>query len=245
MENIENQLSPRRPQILLIDKRAIIESQSFALVCNQNDKQIKELLIFVFSLIGITGNNIPDKYQETIIISYIRNHLSKYTTQDFKIAFMLGIKGKLDFNIQSFQNFNPLYVENVMQSFNRYRFDIIRNKKTVEPKVDKEKLNKEATIKFIKKLYNGEACLDSIYVIVYDYLKANKKLLLTEKRKEEIAIQAKIIQNKLREVESIKQMKNVLFANEKLISIKKKIAVIEYFEKSKELGVTVDKIIEI
>jgi len=127
----------------------------------------------------------------------------------------------------------------------RTKYNPIQKNKPIEIEVDREKLNKQTIINSITKLYNGESCINVIYVIVYDFLKANKKLLLTERRKEEIAIQAKIIQNKLQEVESIKQMKNVLFANEKLISIKKKIAVIEYFEKSKELGVTVDEIIEI
>jgi len=126
----------------------------------------------------------------------------------------------------------------------RTKYNPVQKNKPIEPKVDKEKLNKEATNRLIKQLYNGEACIDSVYVIVYDHLKANKKLLLTEEQRDKIAIQAKQIQERLIEIESVKQLKSIdkLFNTIKLEPIKKKIAVIEYFEKSKELGITVDEI---
>ncbi len=249
----------KQQRSLLIDKRAIIESQKFSLVCNQNERQIKELLVFIFALIGITGSNLPSNYQEKIIVSYIRNHLSKYTTQDFKIAFLLGLKGKLDFNIQSFQNFNPLYIENVMQSFNRYRFNIIndnkqklRQKKTEITPQEKEKLNKEAAIKFIKTLFEGKSCLDVGYVIVYNYLKKNEKLLLSDKRKKEISQEAIVIQNHIMENNSTRHMGNGDMRKAKeafnkpnnIEVIKKKIAVQDYFKNAKELDITLDEIIK-
>jgi len=171
---------------------------------------------------------------------------------------MLGLKSKLDFNVQSFQNFNPLYLENVMQSFNRYKFNIIKEnreklkqKETEISQVDKEKLNNEAIKKFITIIYNGENCIDSVYVIVYNFLKKSGQLNLSDKEKLRITQEAEIIQEKLTEQLRTKYMSNGDLIKARhmksvdLVVIQKKIATKEYLENCKELEIKINEIITV
>ena len=140
--------------------------------------------------------------------------------------------------------------DNNISRRNKYN-PVSKKKKPEISEIDKEKLNTQAIINFIKRLYNGEKCIDSIYVIVYDFLRQTKKLLLTEQRKKEITGEAIKIQNKLMEMESLKQMnegnlkaaKNIFSNPKDLKTIKKKIAVKEYFENVREMEIEINEII--
>jgi len=85
------------------------------------DIEIKETLLMIFALIGIPQERFPDKAQESVLLGYIRNHLSHYSLKDFRLAFEVGVDRKLDVDITHFNNFNSLYLSNVLQSFSRFR----------------------------------------------------------------------------------------------------------------------------
>ncbi len=113
--------------------------------------------------------------QSKILIIYIREHLNKFTVQDFRIAFILGIKNKLNnVNIQSYQNFNILYLENVMQAYNQYRFKIIQEAKNIPtppPSEAKQKeIIKNIIIDFYKRFKTDCNIRFSLTSVSYDYL---------------------------------------------------------------------------
>ena len=100
---------------------------------SNNEKQdprelLKITLRRIIVLIGFNTKNIlPEQWH--ILINFILNEFKGTTAIDLEKAFTLGIKGQLDVDLTHYQNFNCLYISNVLQSFRRYqnrRKDICR-----------------------------------------------------------------------------------------------------------------------
>ncbi len=136
---------------------------------------------------------------------------------------------------------------------NKYNpIDKTEQKMSIEltPEQIKEKNNK-SQISMINQIWNNNTVPDKFYEYAYNYLVKKGKLNLTESRKEVITIKAEEALKKYKAVESGR-----LFSEQKpfaaraimqkefsLISFQKKIAVIEYFEESKEMGIELTEII--
>lgn len=82
-----------------------------------DDEPIKQVLRYIFTLIGLKADNIPDDVQKAVLINYIRQDLANYGLEEFKVAFHLLINGELDMDPTHYQNFSPLYLGQVMRSY--------------------------------------------------------------------------------------------------------------------------------
>ncbi len=127
-----------------------------------------------------------------------------------------------------------------------------------EPEISKEesdKLELDATHKMIEQIYNGEEIFNSMYVIAYDYLKANKKIELTKEHRKDITKRAEKMLLSERENEINKKMtsgnlsearnlsKKIFDISSSIIVYQKKIAVKEFLEGKKQLDIPLNEII--
>ena len=92
-------------------------------VTTLTDKQINEGLYYIFSLIGLLPENYPEGPDKVILHNYIRQNLERFSMSDMRAAFLLGIKKKLDCEMNCYERFSPLYLEDVMQAYVRYKFN--------------------------------------------------------------------------------------------------------------------------
>ena len=138
----------------------------------------------------------------------------------------------------------------------RDKYNPIDKNKPKQPDtlINEEKANREATIRSIKKIYNGEDVLNAMYVNAYNYLKKNGKLLLSDQAKNKIIIDAKKMLaaerqsaiNKLTNNGNLSTAKNLAkkeFDVSGLIVFQKKIAVIEFLQAKKEFDIPINEII--
>ena len=82
-----------------------------------DDEPIKQVLRYIFTLIGLKADNIPDDVQKAVLINYIRQDLSNYGLEEFKIAFHRLINGELGMDATHYQNFSSLYLGQVMRAY--------------------------------------------------------------------------------------------------------------------------------
>jgi len=92
-----------------------------------NDEPIKAVLRYVFTLIGLKPENIPDEIAKTVLIDFIRKDLKNYGLEEIPIAFRKAIKGDLEIDPNHYQSFSPLYLSNILNAYSKDRNKAIRN----------------------------------------------------------------------------------------------------------------------
>ncbi len=92
---------------------------------NEIEKQvspIKKALFYGMELVGFNPKNF-DKHSLHIIINNIELNHKNISVGNFREAFELGANGKLDVNLNTYQNFNTMYVANVFGAYRRFKIN--------------------------------------------------------------------------------------------------------------------------
>jgi hypothetical protein len=116
-----------------------------------NDEPIKAVLRYVFTLIGLRPEYIPDEIQKAVIIDFIRKDLKNYGLEEIPIAFRKAIKGDLGIDPNHYQTFSPLYLAGIISAYSSERATALKNylRKIEEEERKKEKPMTEAEKKEI------------------------------------------------------------------------------------------------
>ncbi len=70
--------------------------------------------------LGMSGSNLPNGYVISAIIESLRNFHSTITIKELKLAFDLAAAYKLDFDPKTYQNFSPLYVNELLNAYKKW-----------------------------------------------------------------------------------------------------------------------------
>lgn len=108
-----------------------------------SDEPIKQVLRYVFTLIGIRAENIPNDIQKSVLINFIQNDLKQFSVDDIKIAFHLLLKNELDCDPNHYQSFSALYLSNVMNAYQKHRFETIREFQKKQNEMKQKELENE------------------------------------------------------------------------------------------------------
>jgi len=92
-----------------------------------NDEPIKAVLRYVFTLIGLRPEYIPDEIQKAVLIDFIRKDLKNFGIEEIPIAFRKAIKGELGIDANHYQTFSALYLANVMSAYETERRTALKN----------------------------------------------------------------------------------------------------------------------
>jgi len=111
----------------------------------ESDEPIKMVLRYVFTLIGLKAENIPNEIQKSVLINYIQNDLKQYSVDDIKIAFHLLLKNELDCDPNHYQSFSALYLSNVMNAYQKHRMEAIREFQKQQNEMNQKQLENELT----------------------------------------------------------------------------------------------------
>lgn len=106
-----------------------------------DDERIKQTLRYVFTLIGLRPESIPDEIQKAVLIDFIRSDLKNYGLDEIKIAFKKAIKGDLQIDPNHYQNFSPMYLAQIMKAYEEDRRLALRDfrRKEIEDEKNKKK----------------------------------------------------------------------------------------------------------
>jgi hypothetical protein len=103
-----------------------------------NDEPIRQSLRYVFALIGLKAENLPTDVQKIVLLEFIQTELKHFTPEELKLAFRMAVAGELNVEISHFQNFNAVYLANVMNAYKEKRglalTEMNQKLKALEPK---------------------------------------------------------------------------------------------------------------
>lgn len=77
-------------------------------------------------MLGLRDEKIPDGMDKANLVNYIFERCGESTLEEVKLAVNLYIQGKLDYNKELYDRLSALFIENVIQSYNRYRLNFIQ-----------------------------------------------------------------------------------------------------------------------
>lgn len=102
--------------------RDIVEASRDTQIRNLTDQEsIKMSLRYIFTLVGIKSENLPSELQKMVLIEFIESEFAWMTPEEMKLAFKMAVAGKLDVEINHFQNFSPVYFAAVANAYREKR----------------------------------------------------------------------------------------------------------------------------
>jgi hypothetical protein len=107
----------------------------------QDDEPIKQAFRYIFTLIGLKAENIPSELQKVVLLNYVKSELGNFTPEEICLAFRLAVSKRLDVEVQHYQNFNAIYLSEVMESFRIQKQNAVSEYKRQLKSLEMEKEN--------------------------------------------------------------------------------------------------------
>jgi hypothetical protein len=120
-------------------------------ICDLSDLEpLKQALRYVMTLIGIKAENMPSESQKMVLFDFVKSELGFFSPEEFRIAFKLAAAKKLNCEVDHWQNFSAAYVGRIMDAYNTYKANAMREYKSqLEQKpVDLEMTEQEKSLIF-------------------------------------------------------------------------------------------------
>ena len=93
----------------------------------------KDSVSAIIGLLGLRDDKIPSGKDMTDLLAYVYRNLDNFSSEEFRLAGTLFAKGLLDYQKDLYDRISPLFIENIMQSYSRYRLAYMEKKEQIEP----------------------------------------------------------------------------------------------------------------
>jgi hypothetical protein len=102
--------------------REIVEASKDTQIRNLTDQEsIKMSLRYIFTLVGLKVENLPSELQKMVLMEFIESEFGWMTPEEMKLAFRMAVAGKLDVEVNHFQNFSPVYFATIANAYQEKR----------------------------------------------------------------------------------------------------------------------------
>lgn len=101
-------------------------------------EKLKQVLRLVMVKIGLRAINWPSDEEKILLVQHIIQHYGGHTPAEILLAFDMAIAGKLEVEVNCYENFSCLYVSNIM---NTYRAWAKEQHKQIKPIMLEEKVS--------------------------------------------------------------------------------------------------------
>jgi hypothetical protein len=91
------------------------------LIKDRPEIDIVEYLRYCFALTGLQSDRFPDQVQTAVLIQFIRDEFGLLRMAEIKLAFTMGVAGRLEVDMRHFQVFSPEYVGRIMSAYKAWR----------------------------------------------------------------------------------------------------------------------------
>lgn len=159
-------------------------------IVHREVEELKEALRYAMVKIGLRSQNWPSEEEKGVLLNHIVTNYGGHTVEEIKLAFDMAITGKLNVEVNCYENFSCLYFSNIMVA---YRIWAVEEYKQIpEPPVmveKKEDMSKEAMQDWFdvtaKKIRSGEMQLEFVPPMLYEFLDDNGNINATKEQKYE------------------------------------------------------------
>lgn len=182
----------------------IVEAKEGLQIMQATDQEVLKSLAYVATLVGI--KDLPDKVAKSVLLTSLRRNYETVTCEELVLAFELAVTGKIQANIEHFNNLDFKYISGVLNAFKFYKAQFLQyNQEDVQalPEMTEES-KKEKTVEamnyFLERYKQDKNTFIPAMVYVRflndngiglipsgktwkDYLEEGKKVLEAEKKR--------------------------------------------------------------
>lgn len=112
--------------------------------------EITQGLRYCMAKIGLRAANFPDKMETIFLIQHIQENFSHLSVDEIKIAFDWGLAGRLDTDMNCYENFSCAYLSRVLNSY----WILAKNVKIGNEYIEREDPKKQISSGHISGLLN-------------------------------------------------------------------------------------------
>jgi hypothetical protein len=99
---------------------------------NASEEEIRQALRYVMVKIGLRAANFPSGIEKQLLIMHVFENFGENRIDEIRLAFDWGIEGRLDEDINCFENFSCLYFTKIMRAYNRLAL-AVKTKEEIKP----------------------------------------------------------------------------------------------------------------
>ena len=148
------------------------------------DSDIQEVLNTITNgmlLLGIKGEKLPTEFEIRYMVQMMRKDYGNLPIGEFKLAFELAVKDKLDENSETYQNFSVLYLSRLMTSYARWARQQSYNLPYEEPtQIGGPKVDDEEVLNMALEIYKINKDWEHIYCGLRCFNILHKRNLITD-----------------------------------------------------------------
>lgn len=113
-----------------------------------HEGEMKPLMLYIYTLIGLRGENYPKGIEKDFIHSYIRENYGGHTSEEIRLAFNMAIQGRLNIDsrdVKCYEHFNVAYFSSIMEAYREWAREEIKkvHQEKESPKVEKWQIELE------------------------------------------------------------------------------------------------------
>jgi hypothetical protein len=97
-------------------------------------EQLKEVLRLVMVKVGLRANNWPNEEEKAVLLAHILTNYGGHTTKEILLAFDMAILGKLDAEVNHYENFSCKYFSEIVNAYRQWAKEAHRQNVKEQPK---------------------------------------------------------------------------------------------------------------
>lgn len=186
---------PQGSQPLKSGEERFLQSRESVTIEKSNVEALKQALRASMLKVGVRAANLPSDEEKAILIAHINLNYGKHTIEEITLAFDLAISGKLDVEVNCYENFSCLYFSNIMNAYrvwaNQVAFYKEREKQPEQLQLNAPPMTDDELIQLAKDVWNNTKNFAFLPVKAYGALGRKGLLNLSDEEKAVIRSQAK------------------------------------------------------
>lgn len=166
-------------------------------IVHRDLEELKESLRYAMVKIGLRSQNWPSDLEKSVLIDHIIKNYGGHTIEEIKLAFDMAITGRLDVEVNCYENFSCLYFSNIMAAYREWakeEYKHVEASKPIPQIENKEDMSHASMTDWFndvaKKIRAGEMLLEFVPPMLYEFMDDNGNINKTAKEKHEYLARA-------------------------------------------------------
>jgi hypothetical protein len=184
-------------------------------------------------LLGVKGSNLPDTPTMQYMVKEVKSQYSGLRVGELMLAFQLASRGKLDFEVETYQNFSVLYLNRMVSAYHRWaikQVNVLPEKK-VEPVATE--VTDEEILEMSLDSYKKNKDRLQIFMAIRSFEILHKRGLINFSPSEVIAKTEVYLQSQIIDRATKKEINDILRDEDLMEMACRRVALSMYFDNNK------------
>jgi hypothetical protein len=149
------------------------------------DEQLKQMMLYIYALIGLRGENYPAGIDKDFLHTYIREYYGGHTMSEIRLAFTMAVQHKTGVDATAFEFFTTAYFSKIVDAYRKWAVETLHAVPAIipAPALPPPETTDAEFIEGVKKMYLTSRNYKTIPVLAYKILEPEMKLTSEDKKR--------------------------------------------------------------